>query len=115
MSTPIRILVVDDDEAVSTTLCAILESCGYEVDATMTLAAARDALVPEHAVIVLDRNLPDGKGEALVPYVREHAPRAKVLLLSGDDVIDVPGIDRALPKLCDPEDLIRTIAELAGR
>jgi DNA-binding response OmpR family regulator len=58
-----RILVVEDDRALSRIITRGLTEDGHAVDAVHTLKAARQQLeTSDVALIVLDLGLPDGSG-----------------------------------------------------
>ena len=58
-----RILLVEDDEAIGMGLTYSLEKEGYEVVTAKNAADARAAWKPEtYDICVLDINLPDGSG-----------------------------------------------------
>jgi CheY-like chemotaxis protein len=62
-SSPRRVLVVDDDDAVRVEIVAVLRDAGYTVtEATGALAAMRSVLADPLDVVVLDLVLPDGHG-----------------------------------------------------
>jgi DNA-binding response OmpR family regulator len=76
-----RVLVVEDDCAASYALARMLKHLGYEVECVETVRAAVDALGGRDAVI-LDLNLPDGLGTAVLSRVRTLRLPHKVLVLS---------------------------------
>src|SRR6516162_5314370 len=84
MALPLHVLVVDDDPDTRSNLADILELDGYKVE---TCGTAREALArdnwSEYSAILLDRRLPDGNAEALLPKLRELAPQAAVLVVTG--------------------------------
>lgn len=58
-----RILVVEDDRLLNTTLCYNLSADGYEVEAAFSKSVAgRLCGKQDYDLIVLDVNLPDGNG-----------------------------------------------------
>ena len=58
-----RILVVEDDRLLNSTLCYNLTTVGYQVDAAQTKADAIGQTEKQnYELIVLDVNLPDGNG-----------------------------------------------------
>jgi DNA-binding response OmpR family regulator len=62
-STPRRVLVVDDDEALRSEIVAMLRAAGYAViEANGALSAMRSVLADPLDVVVLDLVLPDGHG-----------------------------------------------------
>ena len=83
-ATPLGVLVVDDDPDTRANLCDILEMDGHEVTAVGSVAevlARHDW--ERYGVILLDRKLPDGSAEELLPRLHELAPRAAVLIVTG--------------------------------
>jgi signal transduction histidine kinase len=84
MGTPLHVLVIDDDADTRSNLADILELDGYrvEVAGTAATALARNSW-PELAAIILDRKLPDGSAEELLPRLRKLAPQAAVLVVTG--------------------------------
>ena len=81
---PIRVLIVDDDDAFREGIARELEARGYAIaGCAATLAEARAALLAlDPDAILLDVNLPDGNG---VTFAHGIATRARVLLTSTDD------------------------------
>ncbi len=78
------VLIVEDDPDAWENLRDILELDGYEAELACSI---RDVLEQDRldrfAVILLDRKLPDGSGDDLLPYFREFAPEAAVILITG--------------------------------
>jgi PAS domain S-box-containing protein len=78
------VLVVEDDEDTRANLCDILELDGYRVDAVGTVAevlARRDW--SDVVMVILDRRLPDGSAEQLLPRLKRLAPDADVIVATG--------------------------------
>src|SRR5487761_1278151 len=92
---PITVLVVEDDEDTRANLCDILELDGYRVEAVTTVAEvlARGDWSDVLAVI-LDRRLPDGNAEELLPRLKKLAPDAEVIVATG--FADLEGVIAAL-------------------
>ncbi len=84
-----RVLVIDDDADTCANLRDILELDGYVVDTAGTVA---DALrVPgwqELFAIILDRRLPDGSADSFLPRVKQLAPQAVVIIVTGYSDLD---------------------------
>ncbi len=82
--TPVNILIVEDDAIVRDWLHTAL--AGSEFAVVGDAATAADALILARRrrvdVVVLDEDLPDTTGVALVPELRAAAPRAGILLMS---------------------------------
>jgi PAS domain S-box-containing protein len=79
-----RVLVVDDDPDTRANLCDILELDDYRVETAGSVAEVlrRDDWGRLDAVL-LDRRLPDGSAEDLLPRLRRLAPDAAVLVVTG--------------------------------
>lgn len=82
---PARVLVVDDEPAITRALRASLEAAGYLVENAATAAEAleRAASVPPD-VVVLDMLLPDGGGLAVCRRLREWSAMP-IVVVSGVD------------------------------
>lgn len=82
---PPRVLIVDDDADTRSNLLDILELDGYAVETTGTLAAAVQAIRDhdDYFAILLDRRLPDGSAEAVLPKLKQLAPEAAVIIVTG--------------------------------
>jgi two-component system response regulator MprA len=91
-----RILVVDDDAAVSGSIARALKLEGYEVATagTGTTALEEVAIAPPDAVI-LDLQLPDLDGLAVCRRIRAAGDDTPVLMLTARDAVDdrVAGLD----------------------
>ncbi len=80
----VKILVVDDEEDLRLLVKTVLEMQGYEVvEAADAQGLRRHFPSPAPELVILDLNLPDGNGVALLPEIKQHWPRAKVLILTG--------------------------------
>ncbi len=79
-----RVLVIDDDVDTQANLCDILELDDYRVETAGTAAEAlRRNGWDDLSAIILDRRLPDGSAEELLPRLRQLAPQAAVLIVTG--------------------------------
>lgn len=78
-----RVLVVDDSEAVRSRLVEMLADIGLDVESAACLAEASRALqarAPD--VVILDMRMPDGSGLDLLRAVRAAGLPAKVIVLT---------------------------------
>ena len=92
---PLSLLVVEDDPDTRGNLIDILEMDGYRVLATETFGQAlREARWNEYFAIVLDRKLPDGNSENFLPQLRQLAPQAAIVIVTGYE--DLTGAIAAL-------------------
>lgn len=99
---PMRLLIVEDEIDLATAIVKGLARRGHGVDSVTTVVDAELALVSvEYDLVVLDWNLPDGKGIDLCRAIRagdletfgETAPR--ILMLTARDAVEhrVEGLD----------------------
>ena len=119
---PLHVLVIDDDADTRANLRDILELDDYRVETAATVAEAlnRDNW-SVFSAIMLDRKLPDGSAEELLPRLKQLAPGAAIMIVTG--YADLEGAITAirqgaadyLTKPINP-DLIRTrLARIAER
>lgn len=81
-----RALIVDDEKDTCFLLKGILQQQGFATGFVHSLADARPALaadVPD--VIFLDNHLKDGLGIDFIPYITEHYPSSKVIVITAFD------------------------------
>jgi signal transduction histidine kinase/ActR/RegA family two-component response regulator len=92
---PLPVLVIEDDPDTRANLRDVLELDDYHV---VTVGTAAEALrypdLSRLTAIILDRRLPDGTAEDLLPRLRQLAPQAAVIIATG--YADVQGAITAL-------------------
>jgi DNA-binding response OmpR family regulator len=91
-----RILLVEDEPEMAAALSTALKSHDMVIDHVATLAEAMEAIVADaHGAILLDRQLPDGDGLALIPKLRAKANGVPIIVLTakGDLADRVTGLD----------------------
>ncbi len=82
-----RILVVEDDLALSTGLCFELDAAGYASLAAYSCAKAGYLLEQEALnLVLLDVNLPDGSGFDLCRKIKAARPELPVIFLTANDL-----------------------------
>ena len=83
-SSPLRVLVVDDEPLIRWSVSETLSDCGHEVaeaaDARSALASARGD--GPFDVVVLDFRLPDSNDLELLSTLRSLMPKAQVILMT---------------------------------
>ena len=117
-TTPIRILLAEDDHNARAILVDLLNSLGHAVAAQV--ASGREAverakeLKPD--AVLLDVHMPDGSGIEAAHEIREAVPTAAVVLFSGDQTVTLSEDDIAstaavafLPKPTPPRMLDSTL------
>jgi PAS domain S-box-containing protein len=89
------VVVVDDDEDTRLNLCDILELDGYRVEVAGTAAALLSrSSWDDVALVLLDRKLPDGTPEKLLPLLEAKAAHSAVIIVTG--YADIEGAISAL-------------------
>ena len=116
MSERKRILVVDDDASIRTTISLILEAEGYIVDAVGTgQEAIEKANSSYYNLALLDYRLPDMEGTVLLNAFKETTPKMVKIMVTGypsmSNAIDSVNrkADAFLVKPVDPAILIQTV------
>ena len=65
-----RVLIVEDHDGMRMALCGLFRKVGWEVVGVGTVAEGLAALDSPHDCALVDLNLPDGQGEAIVRKVK---------------------------------------------
>ena len=89
-----KILLVDDEHDIRTTLSAALTRRGFSVETAATIKAAREKTSGDHDLIMLDVMLPDGSGVDLLKEITAHPNHPPVVMISG-----VAGIETAVTSI----------------
>jgi DNA-binding response OmpR family regulator len=82
----VRVLIVEDDDAVASSLSRGLEEKGFDVDRVAEGRAALDA--DEADVVLLDLRLPDTTGIDVLVQLRQRSETPVIMLSASDDEID---------------------------
>lgn len=84
-----RVLIVDDEKSIRATLTAFLKEAGDEVHAAEDADEAQ-ALLRQHAfdVVVSDIILPRVSGVELLHLIRQQAPEAQVIMMTGEPTVE---------------------------
>ena len=117
-----RILLVEDDVALSDAVCGYLRAKSFVVDAVDGLRSARAALAgARYAAVLLDLHLGDGDGLTLLPLLRSLADRPVVIALTARDQVSdrIRGLDAGaddyLVKPYDPGELLARLRAIERR
>ncbi|MBD1853055.1 MHYT domain-containing protein [Leptolyngbya sp. FACHB-711] len=122
----LRVLVVDDEPDARELLRAILEQDGAIVETVASAAAALQALPHfKPHIVISDIGMPEENGYALIRQVRGLAasaggqtPAIALTAYAGHEDYQQAlqaGFQRHLAKPIDPADLVKAVAEVAGR
>jgi DNA-binding NtrC family response regulator len=91
----LKVLIVDDERFIRTTLGEALRAWDFEtVEADTVATAVRVFDQEEPAIILLDIDLPDGSGLDILSQVKEKRPDTIVVMVTGN--VDVPNTIAAL-------------------
>ncbi len=91
-----RVLLVEDDDALARVLTRGMAEEGHAVDHAGTVAAAAEAhAVNQYDLVVLDLGLPDGDGVTLCRDLRASGATTPILMLTARDALSdkVAGLD----------------------
>jgi DNA-binding NtrC family response regulator len=113
-----KILVVDDDESIRSTVKAILQEEGYAVDLASTgQEAIQMTRENKYNVALLDIRLPDIEGVELLSLLEDGVPRIRKIMVTGYPSIQnsVAAVnkraDAYLIKPVDPDNLLAVVQE----
>ncbi len=85
-----KILIVEDDKALSNGIALALKAEGYLFIQTQDLTEAREILDrQEISLVILDLNLPDGSGLTLLTEIKEKQETPVVILTANDLETDI--------------------------
>jgi two-component system, OmpR family, response regulator len=117
-----RVLLVEDDYVLGEAVREHVASLGHGVDWMKRLDDAREALATvAYELVLLDLNLPDGRGLDLLRELRRQGADAPVIILTAQDQIAArieglnSGADDYLVKPFDLSELSARIAAVARR
>lgn len=118
-----RILIVDDDEAITQQLFWTLSDDYDVVTANDLPSAVRRATIYEPAVSILDLHLPPEAespevGLRILEYLKAHFPESKVVVITANgldtrNACNAVGADEFLDKPFDTEKLLATMRRMA--
>ena len=118
---PLRVMIVDDNADAATMLAEVLGMSGHATQVAHSAESALAIVDPDTDACVLDIGLPDLSGYELAARLREHAPRATYVALTGygqahDRVLSkAAGFAHHLVKPVDIERLMGILATVAVR
>lgn len=110
----LRVLVVDDADAVRRVVRRVLSGGGYEVDVACTLAEARGMDPGTYQAVLVDARLGHERGMDLVEELRSRDPAAagRCLVMTGGAIGMIPDGIAYLAKPFEPGELIEAVRAL---
>ena len=81
-----KVLIVDDEEDIGLMVSSFVKKAGMLPTYLNRVAPAETEIVEKHFdYYFLDLNLPDGTGFDLIPLIKEHNPKAIIVIISAYD------------------------------
>lgn len=84
-----HILIVEDDQTLAKGLCRALTSDTISADFCSTIKRAKELLLEDYALVILDVNLPDGNGFDFLKELKAKSQIAVILLTANDMETDI--------------------------
>lgn len=84
-----KILLLEDNEKLNTTIVKRLKIKGYEIDAFIDGQDAFDAITDGYSCFVLDINVPNVDGIKILKKIREYYTEVPVLIISATVELDI--------------------------
>lgn len=91
-----KILIVEDEINLRTTIVSFLEEEGYRCEQAATLELASEKLdIYEYDCILVDISLPDGNGLDLIKELKTQQPKTGIIIISARNSLDdkIMGLD----------------------
>ena len=116
-----RILLIDDDEALSELLCEYLQSEGFSCTPAYTGPDGLEKAQGDFDLIILDIMLPGMTGIDVLKALRQKGQQTPILMLTakGDDLDRILGLelgaDDYVPKPCHPRELLARVKAILRR
>lgn len=117
-----KILLVEDDPEMAEALRTALSRHDFVLASVADLATAREAIAMErYDVVLIDRQLPDGDGSALLADIRQspHATRSIIISAMGSTKDRIAGLnggaDDYLPKPFEVDELVARLNAVTRR
>ncbi|GAB3964346.1 hypothetical protein GCM10028806_01820 [Spirosoma terrae] len=86
VSSPKRVLIVDDEADICLLLSGLLRKLGYIPTCAHFIEEGRQCLnTQQFDAVFLDLNLPDGLGFDLLPFIKQDQAEAKIIMISAFD------------------------------
>jgi DNA-binding NtrC family response regulator len=113
-----KVLVIDDDYFVCQMISCSLEKENMLIDFENNVSdGVKRVLAERYEIIIVDVHMPGIDGVSLLPILKEIAPSSKVILTSGDSLMNLmeyhtnANIENFIQKPFDKEKLLKAIGE----
>ena len=111
-----RLLLVDDEPRLLSSLCELLKDCGYQLVTAASGSETLEHLARLHFdLLLLDLRLPDFGGHEIMDFIKTSGIDTKVIVVSGDSGIEAAigslkrGAYDYLRKPYTREELLKTV------
>ncbi len=85
----LKALIIDDETDICYLLSRLLKKKNLDTMFVNSLSDANKVLKTDHPeIIFLDNHLPDGLGINYIPYIKEHYPTSKIIMITAHDSVD---------------------------
>ncbi|HVX87767.1 MAG TPA: response regulator [Gemmatimonadales bacterium] len=117
----LRILLVEDDPLQARLTRVALEASGFSTVTTVETAAEALACAPDHDLVLLDVQLPDGNGLDVLRKLRERSSRPAVVIVTGHGAEEIAvealrlGADDYVAKSAGFTEILPTVVEQVRR
>ena len=115
----LSVLLVDDEPDILSSMSRILRQAGYHVDTATSIAEATDRENwSDYFAVLLDRKLPDGLSDDLIPKIKRLAPQAAIFVITAYADLESSlaslrnGVEDYLLKPIEPKRLEETVNKL---
>ena len=109
-----KVLIVEDDQFFREMLIPLLENKGYDIDSAENgMEAIKKLQGHSYEIIILDRNLPEVRGEEILNLIKMQKSSPRVIVVTGEGEIGTrqemlfQGADAYLEKPFEVKDLIK--------
>ena len=113
-----KVLLVEDDKYFSEMLIPLLEEKGYSIEtAEDGVVAIKKLQSQSYDVILLDRNLPEVRGEEILNLIKMQRSSPRVIVITGEGEANTrqellfQGADAYLEKPFEVKDLIKLMGK----
>jgi two-component system catabolic regulation response regulator CreB len=120
MSEPLKILIIEDEPGILSTIEISLSSEGFSPVSALTGESGLKLISDEIALVLLDIGLPDRSGFEILKEIRQHHATPVLLLTARDSEIDKVlglelGADDYVVKPFSPRELVARIRAITRR
>lgn len=110
------VLVVEDEETVATATLAVLRKSGVQAHRAAGLVEALELArsQPDAHLVLLDRSMPGGPADKIVPDLRRLLPKARIVFFTGEDLSpeEAQQVDAVLLKPMSARELLAFVARV---